>query len=103
MRTTNEIRAEIKRLKWQMKHKHAQSRELIYADGALAALEWLLSEKLGSASGRNKNDLVASLKSRQIQHCRRCGCTEDYACIGGCGWVEPKDEYAESDLCTKCV
>lgn len=28
--------------------------------------------------------------------CRECGCTENDACPGGCGWAEP-------DLCTACV
>lgn len=30
------------------------------------------------------------------QKCRVCGCTDDYACPGGCYWVEP-------DLCSKCA
>lgn len=28
--------------------------------------------------------------------CRRCGCTDDRACPGGCYWVEP-------NLCSACV
>lgn len=28
--------------------------------------------------------------------CRRCGCTDDRACRGGCIWIEP-------DLCSRCV
>lgn len=28
--------------------------------------------------------------------CRRCGCTDDAACIGGCWWVA-------GDLCSSCV
>lgn len=28
--------------------------------------------------------------------CRKCGCTDDLACPGGCYWVE-------ADLCSRCV
>jgi hypothetical protein len=28
--------------------------------------------------------------------CRACGCSDDNACEGGCGWVEP-------DLCSRCA
>lgn len=28
--------------------------------------------------------------------CRVCGCTDQYACIGGCYWIEP-------DLCSSCA
>lgn len=31
-----------------------------------------------------------------IASCRKCGCTENHACQGGCWWVEP-------DLCSSCV
>lgn len=24
-----------------------------------------------------------------VRMCRRCGCTDDHACIGGCSWVGP--------------
>lgn len=30
------------------------------------------------------------------RHCRVCGCTEAFACEGGCHW-------AEADLCSACV
>jgi len=30
--------------------------------------------------------------------CRVCGCTQDRACPGGCGW-----ETADRDLCTACA
>lgn len=29
--------------------------------------------------------------------CRQCGCTDRYACAGGCGWVNE-----ERDLCSSC-
>ncbi len=28
--------------------------------------------------------------------CRACGCTENFACVGGCYWVEV-------DLCSGCA
>jgi hypothetical protein len=28
--------------------------------------------------------------------CRVCGCTDQNACAGGCGWIEP-------DLCSLCA
>lgn len=31
-----------------------------------------------------------------VRRCRVCGCTDDYACPGGCYWVE-------EDLCSKCM
>lgn len=31
-----------------------------------------------------------------VRACRVCGCTDDEACEGGCGWVE-------DDLCSECV
>lgn len=30
------------------------------------------------------------------RHCRKCGCTDDRACEGGCYWVE-------NDLCSRCA
>ena len=29
-------------------------------------------------------------------HCRVCGCTDEYACPGGCEWAEP-------NLCSRCL
>jgi hypothetical protein len=36
------------------------------------------------------------LRPLGIRQCRVCGCTDDYACDGGCEWVEP-------DLCSSCI
>lgn len=96
MRTTDEIHAAIANLKWQTNHPVVSEGHRLYADGALAALEWLLSEKRGSAALRNKKDIVAFLKGLGVRHCRRCGCTEDYACAAGCSWAKP-------DICSRCV
>jgi hypothetical protein len=30
--------------------------------------------------------------------CERCGCTERFGCVGGCGWVT----HAH-DLCSRCL
>lgn len=30
-----------------------------------------------------------------MRRCRGCGCTDDYACPGGCWWVA-------DDLCNRC-
>lgn len=35
-------------------------------------------------------------KEAGVQVCARCGCTNDAACAGGCGW-------ATKDLCTRCA
>lgn len=31
-----------------------------------------------------------------MRQCRVCGCTNAFACLGGCTWVA-------ADLCSKCV
>lgn len=43
-------------------------------------------------------DLVAVEPGTQptIPTCLSCGCTEEFACDGGCGWAEP-------GRCTRCV
>lgn len=33
----------------------------------------------------------------KVDRCRRCGCTEDRACAGGCAWSD-----ASHTLCTRC-
>lgn len=30
--------------------------------------------------------------------CRFCGCTDDHACAGGCGWANPA-----KNICTGCI
>lgn len=46
-------------------------------------------------SGR-KQLLVEARKRKLPNVCRKCGCTENRACEGGCYWVEP-------GLCSQCV
>jgi hypothetical protein len=36
-----------------------------------------------------------SLAALGIRQCTRCGCTEEYACEGGCHWIGPL-------LCSSC-
>ena len=31
--------------------------------------------------------------------CRYCGCTEDWACDGGCGWADQAETICSSDEC----
>ncbi len=31
----------------------------------------------------------------RVRRCRECGCTDKFACEGGCSWVAP-------DLCSAC-
>lgn len=38
----------------------------------------------------------AILYDDELKKCRVCGCTDDFACPGGCYWVE-------EDLCSECV
>jgi len=35
--------------------------------------------------------------------CRKCGCTEDKACPGGCAWAKEPDPKTGLGLCTSCV
>jgi hypothetical protein len=36
-----------------------------------------------------------------IPTCRKCGCTDEEACEGGCSWVE--DPEGLGDLCSACL
>jgi hypothetical protein len=38
-----------------------------------------------------------SLRPKKERFCLRCGCTQDRACPGGCGWVHT------ADVCTACL
>ena len=50
----------------------------------------LLVEQLAAEPGVDEAVLEV------VRTCRECGCTDDEACLGGCGWV------GEDDLCTSC-
>jgi hypothetical protein len=69
--------------------------------GIRKAAKELLIVHLAMAAGgvdsesdiRATHDMLRAL-GREPQ-CRKCGCTEDRACPGGCSWVAP-------NLCSKC-
>ena len=42
-----------------------------------------------------KTALAAALVAINLRRCRRCGCTENSGCAGGCWWIE-------HDLCSQC-
>jgi hypothetical protein len=41
-------------------------------------------------------DYLAAAAQEGPRQCRRCGCTDDRACSGGCYWVS-------ADLCSRCA
>lgn len=38
-----------------------------------------------------------------VRKCSECGCTEDKACPGGCGWAKSPDAKTGLGVCTKCI
>ena len=57
-----------------------------------------------SAAKRNSavSDIIERIAAKtrgqcKVKKCRRCGCTEDRACAGGCSWV------ADTDVCSACL
>lgn len=44
------------------------------------------------------SDHQVDVAVESIDVCRRCGCTDDEACFGGCSWVSESH-----DLCSSCV
>lgn len=57
-----------------------------------------IAAAVADAIRRHKPKLRGSsvrITIEDLQVCRKCGCTEDDACEGGCWWVE-------SDLCSSC-
>lgn len=51
--------------------------------------------------GRDPEDLgfpvvVHAITMQKAAICRSCGCSDFFACEGGCSWVEP-------DLCSSCA
>lgn len=41
-------------------------------------------------------DLQREDRERGMRYCRGCGCTDAFACEGGCSWAEP-------GLCSTCA
>lgn len=50
------------------------------------------------------DELSAELEFSMLGTCRRCGCTDDEACIGGCSWIpDPTMLGALGTLCSACA
>jgi hypothetical protein len=65
-------------------------------DHAATALLNLLSERAARPLARHLDKGLPPVPSLIGPVCRKCGCSDDDACAGGCGWAEP-------DLCTSCA
>jgi hypothetical protein len=50
--------------------------------------------KTGTLNGGGSWEQL-SMFEPPVRTCRRCGCTEERACVGGCWWVQ-------DDLCSAC-
>lgn len=105
------IAGEISRLEWYQKHPQGTVLSEYFADGARQALEWLLylapraallawdglGRPLSRPSDEARRMVLDSLKHCAVRSCSHCGCTEEYACRGGCSWSN------DADLCTRCL
>lgn len=60
--------------------------------GLLAEGLVLIEEGWGYVVPDEKAARFAYARASGQRHCRECGCTEDWACDGGCAWAAP-------DLC----
>ena len=63
-----------------------------------AILEGELLARTDEAEARSRLDsgLIIIDDTIAERRCRRCGCTDTWACIGGCSWVA-------ADLCSACA
>ncbi|MGY2051916.1 hypothetical protein [Methylobacterium sp. JK268] len=70
------------------------------ADAALRLLNYMLDAAVGEAfvdgALEAEDGVTPRIPSLLGGVCRTCGCTQDDACPGGCGWAGP-------DLCTACA
>lgn len=85
---------EVDRLIWLLYHPHAPRPP--FDDLESSATEDLQGRP-SSITAQLTTELVGHLGRRGIRHCRVCGCTDDYACFGGCGWS------ADPEVCDRCV
>jgi len=46
---------------------------------------------------------AAAPRGEEVPKCRVCGCTEDQACKGGCGWTQMPDPKTGLGLCSGCA
>jgi len=67
---------------------------LFKIDQEQVAKELAAAEQAKPKGGKKKPGKAAATPAEPT--CRKCGCTEDKACDGGCSWVEP-------DLCSACA
>jgi len=58
---------------------------------------WLEGKRAAPLSADVRRGLIDFLTRAGIRHCRICGCTEDFACRGGCSW-SAEDET----VCSRC-
>lgn len=91
--------AEVKRvwqqLNWLIAHPYAPNPYNV--DTLVSDTErWVRGFASRPPTSSMREELLRHLAKTSILHCRRCGCTEDYACIGGCDWAKP-------GICTECV
>ena len=66
-----------------------EDEEWLTPEGTVAVLERAMAE----GAGFMRNGLISIPRE---MCCRRCGCTDDRACPGGCAWVAP-------NLCSRCL
>jgi hypothetical protein len=69
---------------------------LLQLGGYLVDAGVLTAEELAEAEG-----LEATERRRQLK-CEECGCTEDRACEGGCGW-DAIELARGRRICTRCT
>ena len=98
-RTLPEIEEETLTLNWLSRHPHLTHE---YSQVKVLAL---LERSFGWLNGRGmspseviREELMAALQKEHIRYCRVCGCTEDYACPGGCSWSQGR-----TFICSKCA
>lgn len=90
------MRAELSRLVWLMSHPQKKAHDDAIAFGACMALLWVLGDKASNPSAITRKVLIRHLERLQVPHCKVCGCTDHFACAGGCAWYAP-------GLCSKCA
>jgi len=97
--TRSEIQREFERLTWLHESPYVRPLQTVSMLTVTAgrALGWVTGQEGPAPSVVIVQHLVALLEGHGIRCCRRCACTEDYACPGGCSWSE-----SDPGLCTRC-
>jgi len=96
MRTQAQLKNELRQIHWLSHHPAVPQhvRQILQVAGA--ALAWAYNNRRPVSEIFTKA-LIEDLNLSGIHHCHICGCTEDYACSGRCGWS------ADPTVCTKCA